>query len=383
MKRIYLYSGHNTDFIDKPMLKINLGFFAEEGQGGEKTEAPTQKKREKAREEGQVAMSPEIANAVLYLVIFNALKAFSPYILQKTQEVFYLSLDKSQKFDYIYDQKYMADFIGEMFLRAILTSMPMLCVALAVGVICSLLQVGWKPTTKPLMPKFSKLNPIKGIKKIFSFRAIVNLFKSLAKLFIIGYVIVEKLLKEMNVIPNLMNMTFMDSVAYVGNLAVDLGVAVGGWFLVIAVIDYAYQRFKHEKDLKMSKYELKQEYKQSEGDPQIKGKIRQRMQEAAMRRMMQDIPQADVIITNPTHFAVAIKYDRSGARAPIVVAKGVDHLAQRIKTIARENKIEIVENKPLARALYATVDIGKEIPQELYQAVAEVLAFVYKLKENI
>lgn len=379
MKRIV--RNHN-DFVDRPILKINLSFFAD-GAGGEKTELPTQKKRNEAREEGQVAMSPEIATAILYLVIFNALKSFAPYIFEKMQEAFHISMENSLKFENIYNLKYMADFIGFFFLKAISAALPMLLIALVVGVVCSVLQVGWKPTMKPLKPKLSKISPIAGLKRLFSFRVIMNLFKSIAKLIVIGYVIITKLSEEINIIPGIMNMTFMDSVMYIGNIVVELGVTVGGWFLAIAVIDYAYQKFKHEKDLKMTKYEVKQEYKQSEGDPQIKGKIRQRMQEASMRRMMQTVPTADVIITNPTHYAVAIQYDRFGIGAPQVVAKGVDHLAARIKAIAKENNVEIVENVQLARTLYATVDIGKEIPPELFQAVAEILAFVYKLKNKI
>jgi len=365
-----------------PTLKMRLSFFAE-GAGGEKTEAPTPKRRKKAREEGQVAMSPEVGTAFLYIVIFTAIKSFMPSVFKNIQEVFYISLDKIQDFSKAPDVKYAVDLINFMFLRIIIIALPLLLVALVVGLICNFLQVGWNPTLKPMQPKFSKLNPIAGIKRMFSFRAIVNFLKSILKLGIIGYVIIDKLSKEMDSIPNIINLSLMDSVIYIGGIASDLGVTVGVWFLIIAALDFSYQKFKHEKDLKMSKYEIKQEYKESEGDPQIKGKIRRRMQEASMRRMMQAVPTADVIITNPTHYAVAISYDREGQKAPLVVAKGVDYVAQRIKEKAKEANIEIVENRELARALYSLVDIGKEIPPELYQAVAEILAFVYKLKNKI
>jgi len=168
----------------------------------------------------------------------------------------------------------------------------------------------------------------------------------------------------------------------IGNIVLDIGIKIAMYFIIIAVLDYAYTRYKHEKNLKMSKQEVKEERKMADGNPEIKAKIRQRMREAAMRRMMQDLPKADVIITNPTHFAVAVQYDEIGASAPLVLAKGADLMAARIKEKAKENEIEIVENKPLARALYYTVEIGDEIPPELYQAVAEVLAFVFSLKNR-
>ena len=174
----------------------------------------------------------------------------------------------------------------------------------------------------------------------------------------------------------------MESIVLVGDLVISLGIKISAVLLIIGFADLIYQRLKFKKDMRMTKQEVKDEYKQSEGDPQVKGKIRRKMQETSMKRMMQDIPNADVVITNPTHFAVAIKYDREVSSAPLVVAKGADNLAQRIKDIARENNVEIVENKPLARMLYFNVNIGDEIPPELYQMVADVLAYVYKSKNK-
>ena len=166
-------------------------------------------------------------------------------------------------------------------------------------------------------------------------------------------------------------------------LVTDLGIRISAFYMLIAFADFAYQKFKFKNDMKMSKQEVKEEFKQQEGDPAVKGKIRQKMMEVSRRRMMQALPQADVVITNPTHYAVAIKYDPEVADAPIVIAKGEDYLANRIKEIAKENKIEIVENKPLARMLYANVEVGQAVPPELYQAVAEVLAFVYHLQGKV
>ena len=174
----------------------------------------------------------------------------------------------------------------------------------------------------------------------------------------------------------------VSAVIVVGEVVIDLGMKIAFWFLIIAVVDYFYQKYKFSQDMKMTKQEVKDEYKNSEGDPQIKGKIKAKMREASQRRMMQALPEADVVITNPTHLAVALKYDKEKSSAPIVIAKGADYVAQKIKEIAKEHNIEIVENKPLARMLYYNVDLDREIPPELYQAVAEILAYVYGLKEQ-
>ena len=361
-------------------MRINLAFFAQEGAGGERTEKPTQKKRNKARDEGQVVLSPEVATAFTYIILFTALRTFASGMLEKMQSMFEYSFTAAQTHMDMLDIRYAGMYAGNMLVRGVAIALPLLLVAMGVGIVSGLAQVGWNPNSKKLKVKFDKLNPINGFKRMFSFQAIVNLVKSLAKLLIIGTVIYNALKDEIDNIPGLIYLTLPETVLYIGDLIISLGITVGMWFIAVAAVDFAYQKFKHEKDLKMSKYELKQEYKESEGDPQIKGKIRQRMHEASMRRMMQAVPEADVIITNPTHFAVAIKYDRNGQKAPVVVAKGVDFMAQRIKEKAKENNIEIVENKQLARALYATVDVDKEIPPELFQAVAEILAYVYKLK---
>jgi flagellar biosynthetic protein FlhB len=179
-----------------------------------------------------------------------------------------------------------------------------------------------------------------------------------------------------------MEMDLIQSMMYVGNIAVNMGIRIGLLFLLIAAADYPYQRYKLTKSLKMTKQEVKEEYKMVEGDPKVKAKIKQKMRQASLRRMMQEVPGADVIITNPTHYAVAIKYDKTVSIAPVVVAKGVDYMAKRIREKAVECNVEVVENKQLARTIYSTVDIGGEIPVELYQAVAEVLAFVYRLRNK-
>ena len=366
----------------KFLININLALFAND-DGGEKTEKATSKKRTDARKEGQVAVSQEIGTALSLIFGFGSISIFAFHLFSGIRGVFNTSFIALERFTEIRDISYVVQLVGYMFGRTIFIAAPLLAIMLIVGISVNLLQVGWAPTTKTLRPKFSKINPISGFKKIFSMQAVVNLLKSLFKLGVIGIVIYTMLLGEVENVPMLMNMTLTDSFIYIGGLITQMGLTVGAWFIFIAAADIGYTRYKHEKDLRMSKQEVKEEYKQTEGNPQIKGKIKQKMREASMRRMMQDIPTADVVITNPTHYAVAVSYDREGTEAPKVVAKGVDHLAKRIRDVATENDVEIVENVQLARTLYSTVDIGHEIPPELFQAVAEVLAYVYKLKNII
>lgn len=241
----------------------------------------------------------------------------------------------------------------------------------------------WKVTTKPLQPKFNKLNPIKGFSRIFSANSLVELLKSIAKLGIIGYVVYSYIKDHLSEIYILYDLTLNRAIGLIGDIVIDVGIRIAAVYMVLAFLDFVYQKWKFKQDMMMTKQEVKDEYKNQEGDPQIKGKQKQRMREASMRRMMQQLPEADVVITNPTHYAVAVKYDPDKYDAPYVLAKGQDYLAQRIKEIAKENDVEIVENKPLARMLYANVEIGGLIPPELYQAVAEVLAFVYHLKGKV
>ncbi len=363
-------------------VKLNLQFFE-----GEKTEEATSKKRTEARKEGQVAKSQEIGTAFLFLTSFFVLKMTAGYIAVNLQNIITDTFQLIKDYDQFMVENPGDKLISQMFaLYAVRVSLiigPLLLAIMAVGIVTNVMQVGWKPTSKVLQPKFSKLNPLKGFKRMFSLMSVVELLKSLLKLGIIGAIVYSTLADEILIIPQTPFYSLTESIIYYANVAYDLGITVGFAYLGIAIFDYVFQKWKHNKDLKMSKQEVKDEYKQTEGNPEIKGKIRQKMREASMRRMMQDIPSADVIITNPTHFAVAIRYKHNQDIAPTVVAKGADHLAKRIREAAKENDIEIVENKPLARSLYASVEVGEQIPPELYQSVAEILAFVYKLKNKI
>lgn len=369
------------------MIRYNLQFFAKEGMGGEKTEPATPKKLDDARKEGQVAKSREIANGLGLLALFLLLKIWVGHMGVQLMEVF------PSVYDRIPDvATYWHGNMPEQDTRAVFVLMveevlliiaPVLIIGFIVAFVSDVVQVKWKPTLKPLQPKFSKLNPLQGFKRIFSVNAVVELIKSLAKIGLIIYICYSYLKDKWFLLLDIYGMSLMQAISLTAELVTDMGIRISAVYMIIALADFAYQKVKFSNDMKMTKQEIKEEYKQQEGDPQIKGQIRQKMREASRRRMMQDLPQADVVITNPTHYAVAIKYDPEVADAPVVIAKGEDYMAARIKEVAKENKIEIVENKPLARMLYANVDIGQTVPPELYQAVAEVLAFVYHLQGKI
>ena len=365
----------------KFFIPMRLDFF--NSGGGEKTEKATPKKRKKARDEGQAAKSDEINKALTLIVAFFSFSLFVPYMFANIVDTFAVVFASMERFDNVANPNFIRHLLVTMFMQVIIIGAPLMAIIFALNFFVMLLQVKWNPTMKPLMPKLSKINPISGFKRIFSLKAILELFKSLIKLAVIIFVIYLELSGEMSNLPALMHMPVLTSYIYLGQVAIRLAITIGIWFIFVAALDYAYQKYKHEKDLKMSKHEVKEEWKQMEGNPEVKRKIKQKMREATMRRMMQQMPQADVVITNPTHFAVAIKYDKLTGSAPIVIAKGADHLAKRIKEVAKEHRVTIVENKPLARALYAAVDIGMEIPPDLYKAVAEILAYVYKLKNKV
>lgn len=368
------------------LISYDLQFFAD-GPGGEKTEQPTAKKLQDARNEGQVAKSQEVTHAAGLMSLFVLIRVMYPYMADSFTGFFRSVYNQIPTTTKMYDGYVpFADLritIMNALLRILLTALPFLAVSLTVAFICNVVQVKWKITTKPLKPKLSKLNPIKGFKKIFSTRKIFELVKSIAKIAIIGTVVYTYFLGYTASVFTLYDMPLRQAIGLLGNTIVEIGIRIAAVYVVIAIADYIYQKRKFRKDNMMTKQEVKDEYKNTEGDPQIKGQQRRRMMQASQRRMMQELPKADVVITNPTHYAVAIRYDADKFDAPMVVAKGEGYLAQRIKDVAKEHGVEIVENKPLARMLYSTVDIGEFVPPELYQAVAEVLAFVYHLQGKV
>ena len=369
------------------ILEYNLQFFAKEGQGGEKTEPATEKKLSDARKEGQVARSREIGNGLGLLALFLVLKFWVGNMGIRFLSVFsdiYNRIPEVATFWHVYMPETDTGIVfREIMLQSLIIMLPILLIGLAVSFFSDVIQVGWKPTGKPLRPKFSRMNPISGFSKIFSLNAVMELIKSIVRIGLIIYICYNYLEDQWPLLFNFYDMPLLQALQLIAETVTDLGIRVAIVYMVLAAADFAYQKIKFARDMRMSKQEIKDEYKQQEGDPQVKGKIRQKMREVSQRRMMQNLPQADVVITNPTHYAVAIKYDPQMADAPVVIAKGEDFLAARIKEVAKENHIEIVENKPLARMLYANVDVGAMVPPELYQAVAEVLAFVYHLQGKI
>lgn len=365
------------------ILPYNLQWFAD-GEGGEKTEPATQKKLDDARKEGKVAKSKDLTQGIDLLVLFLLIKVFIGYMGERFMILFHSTLGRMAEFmsvnqNHISMQAFSI-VLNNAIIELLLLIWPFLVFGFVITFIVTVYQVGWKVTAKPMEPKLSKFNPINGFKRIFSKDSLFELLKSIIKVGVIAYVAYTNLVEEADNLFVLYEISLNQAIALVGNIIIEFGIEISIVFIVIGIIDYMYQKWKFGEDMKMTKQEVKDEYKNTEGDPQIKGRIRQKMREASQRRMMQDVPKADVVITNPTHFAVAIKYDAEVSKAPIVVAKGEDYLAQKIKEVARENNVEIVENKPLARMLYHNVDIGAEIPPELYQAVAEVLAMVYHMK---
>lgn len=367
------------------ILPYNLQWFAD-GEGGEKTEPATQKKLDDARKEGKVARSKDLTEGFALVVLFLLLKIFIGYIGERMIGLFDNTIGRMAEFERVNRAGLSTVAVSSLLMNALteilLIIWPFLVFGFAIAFLISVYQVGWKVSTKTMEPKLSKFNPINGFKRIFSKDSLFELVKSIFKVGIIVYITYTSLQEEANNLFILYEISLNQAVALVGEIILDVGLKIAIVFVFIGVVDYFYQRWKFADEMKMTKQEVKDEYKNTEGDPQIKGRIRQKMREASQRRMMQDVPQADVVITNPTHFAVAIKYDAEVSTAPIVVAKGEDFLAQKIKEVAKEHHVQIVENKPLARMLYHNVDIGAEIPPELYQSVAEVLAMVYHMKNS-
>ncbi|MDO5403578.1 MAG: flagellar biosynthesis protein FlhB [Eubacteriales bacterium] len=369
------------------LLRLNLQFFAKDGPGGEKTEPATSKKLDDVRKEGQVAKSKEIITAVtlmsLFIIIKVYVKTMGKSFIKAFSEIY-------STFDRIIESSssglpmnLAAGTIYETFIHILNITVPILLVAVVISLLGNVLQQKWMVTAKPLTPKFSKLSPLNGFKRMFSMKQVVELLKSIAMLFVIGIVVYTTVKKKMGIILTFYDVPLYKALAAIGDVIITLGIQISAVFLVIGFVDLFYQRHKFKTDNMMTKQEIKDEFKNAEGDPQVKGQIRRRMQEVSRRRMMQQLPEADVVITNPTHFAVALKYEPNLGKAPVVIAKGADYLAFQIKDKAKEYKIEIVENKPLARILYHNVEVGMEIPPELYQAVAEILAVVLQTNNRL
>lgn len=372
---------------DRLILQYNLQFFAKDGDGGEKTEPATAKKLEKAREEGQVTKSQELGNAAGLIALFIALKVFISFVGERMVGSFTHIFTEIP--DIIAtDRKGLtittvSDVILDGLLQILIMCAPFFAIGVVVAFVVTVIQVKLKVTLKPLMPKLSKFNPINGFKRIFSKQSIFNLLLSIVKIALIFYIAYMTIKDHANELFILYDLSLFQAIALVGDIIIDTGLRIALVYIIVGVADYIFQRHKFNEDMKMTKKEVKDEYKDAEGDPQIKGQQKQRMREASMRRMMQDVPKADVVITNPTHIAVALSYNIAESKAPVVVAKGADYLAERIKEEARKHNVLIHEDVFIARSLYGSCDIGEEIPPEMYEAVATILATLSKFNPNV
>lgn len=356
-------------------LKLDLQYFA-----GEKTEKATPKKREDEREKGKVAKSQDINTAILLLCCFIILAAFGTFMKDGMTAVYRQAFTEYIHWE-VTIESVLAIFT-EVVLQVAKTLAPIMLVAIIAGVGANLMQVGVLFTTEPLKFDLKKIDPISGAKRIFSIRALVELLKSLLKIVFIGVITFTVIWLNKDEMLMLSQKSVESALGFFGQVTIIMGISATIALLFLAVFDYAYQKYDYEKNLRMSKQDIKDEHKNVEGDPLIKSKLKEKQRQMAMQRMMSDVPTADVIITNPTHYSIAIKYDEEAASAPYVVAKGVDQVAFKIREIGKAHDIMIIENKQLARNLYDVADIGQLIPEQFYQAVAEVLAYVYKIEKN-
>ena len=352
-----------------------------EQEGQEKTEVPTEKKRRESREEGQVAFSKELSSAALLAGIVLTLVATSPIILDAMRQLM------SQIFRDLAQRKELSiDIIftlsGEILSIILPAFAPFAAVIIFVGIFASVVQVGVLITFKAIAPKFNKISPLTGLKRLFSSQSLADFLKSMAKLIIVGFVGYLTYIDKITELNGLSVSTPESILIYNFTVVAEVAGKIVLALVAIAIFDYFYQRWHHEQQLMMTKQEVKDETKQTEGDPQLKARIRQIQREMSNARMMQEVPKADAVIVNPTHFSVAILYDRDVMSAPEVIAKGADHLALRMRTVARENNVPILERPELARDLYANVEIGDDIPERFYKAIAEILAFVYRLRKR-
>jgi flagellar biosynthetic protein FlhB len=345
----------------------------------DRTERATPRRREEARQKGQVARSKEVSSVAVLLAAIGVFYFMGGDIASRMGAVVGSFFVESATFQLTAES---AGAILERSLKGMFLIMLPFLLFPAVGLLSNVAQIGLLFTTEPITPKFSKLDPIEGFKRIFSPTAANEFVKSIVKMIIIGFVAYVSLRDEMMHLGSLVDTDTTTIFAYLGATSFDLLTDTAWVLVVIAILDYAFQRWEYERNLMMSKHEIKEEHKDTEGQPLVKSRIRMLQRQMARQRMMQKVPEATVVVTNPTHLAIALKYEQGKTSAPIVVAKGAGEIAKRIKAVAAEHGVPVVENKPLARAMWKAVEIGMEIPAALYQGVAEVLAYVMRLRRK-
>lgn len=348
---------------------------------GEKTEQATPKRKQDERKKGNIFQSQEVLIVFTLLATFYSLKLLGPWMLGTIKKGVADYLGMLGTVTEITAEGLQSYFIDGCIIFAS-TALPLLMIGGLTAIVLTLAQTRLLVSTKSMAFKANRMNPLQGLKKLFSMRAMVEMIKAIAKIVVLGFIVYNVFMDYVPSLPDLMDMEVGPAIEKTGEMILSIVQSVAIASAFVAAADYFYQWWDYEKNLRMSKQEIKEEYKQTEGDPQVKGKIKERQQQQARRRMMQNVPSADVVIRNPTHYAVAIKYIPERNSAPMVVAKGVDSLALRIVAVAEEHNVTVIENRPLARGLYETVDLDREIPETYYQAVAEVLAFVYSIKKE-
>jgi flagellar biosynthetic protein FlhB len=345
---------------------------------GEKTEKATPKKRKEQRKEGNVAVSQDIVGAAVLLCMFGMLKAFgSQYSLSIANGMkFFLGAIGN-------DITGLADMRRDFYIVLSISAgvlLPLFAVNVVLSIVITMAQTKLLFTPKAAGFKFSKINPISGFKNLFSAKSFVETLKSILKIAFIGYIMYAEVKKNLPQVSTIYNKDVITSVEWTIQLIFDICFKGCAAFLIIGIADYFFQWWDYERRIKMSKQELKEEYKETEGNPETKGRIRAEQRKMSRTRQLNAVPTADVVVRNPTHYAVALKYDKEKSRAPVVVAKGQNNVALKIVEIAQASRVHIIENVPLAQALYKTVEVGDEIPEEFYKAVAEILAYIYRLK---
>lgn len=352
---------------------------AEDSQDdSQKTEDPTHKRLEDAAKKGQVPNSREVNNFFILLALAFLIMLMAPSMMQSITTL--LSSYISNVDDMHLDNASLGDNLIELLTGILIDSSLFMLMMIGAVFAANIVQNRFAVSFEPLKPKLEKISVFKGVQRLFSRRALVEFIKSILKIIIVGTVVIAAFYPSKDALQLLPAQDVQEFLKFLSTIAARIMIAVCAIMFLIAILDFAYQKFEHIKQLKMSKQEIKDEYKQQEGDPQIKYKLRQIRRERLSKQMMASVPDADVVITNPTHFAVALKYDVNKMNAPLLVAKGKDKVAQRIRDIAQEHKIIIMRNPPLTRLLFDNVDVDSEIPLEYYQAVAEIIGYVYKLR---
>jgi len=348
-----------------------------EDTGQERTERATERRREETRQKGQVARSIELNSAIMLFAGFFILFFFGKYILTHLTALITDMFSLTPVFEV--DTGTITNIFLDMMLRYFTVLLPVFVILIVVGILVNILQVGFIVTGEPLRPKLNKINPFEGAKRLFSQKSAETLLRDVLKIIVVGWIGYTAMTGALDTIMGMAGATAREIIAYTGSAVFSISMKILIGYLVLAILDYGYQRWDYERSIMMTRQELREELKQLEGDPLMRARVRAVQREMARRRMMEEVPEAEVVITNPTEIAVALTYE-PGMTAPVVVAKGMRLIAERIRALAVEAGVPIVENVMLAQALYKSVDIGRPIPEDLYTAVAEVLAYVYQLR---